>query len=230
MVVDSSTIEFYEGPLGAKYAARYGSAPRLDLVSKLQYKLNLSRQERRLALDVGCGPGQYAQALAERGFEVHLLDASRKMLEMASERLGIPQDRFLPKSIYELDWGYEKSTFDLIFACAMMVHVPRTEAQGIYEAFYQLLKPQGVLFVNFKLGDHSLISVDGRFFEYYRDQSEPERGLRDVGFEVEEVSITYNHTNMYEVPKTIKWANFYCRKLLNGNAEQNRVCSRKNAG
>lgn len=39
-------------------------------------------------LDVGCGPGRHAHALAGRGFEVHGVDVSRRFVELA--RAGAP--------------------------------------------------------------------------------------------------------------------------------------------
>jgi hypothetical protein len=172
-VVDTSTIDFYDSELGLKYVERYGPNPKLIFIANIKDKFNWPSGERRVALDVGCGPGQYAKLLKEQlGFEVKLLDASRKMLEIACSQLGIPTNSFLPMNIFDRGgWGYRDSYFDLIFACAMMVHVPKEYADGIYKIFYRLLKPDGVLFVNFKIGDHSLISEDGRFFEYYRNES-----------------------------------------------------------
>jgi ubiquinone/menaquinone biosynthesis C-methylase UbiE len=42
-------------------------------------------------LDVGCGPGRHAHALAERGIEVHGIDISHDFVELA--RAGAPNDR-----------------------------------------------------------------------------------------------------------------------------------------
>jgi SAM-dependent methyltransferase len=36
-------------------------------------------------LDVGCGPGRHARALAERGIEVHGIDVSRRFVELAND-------------------------------------------------------------------------------------------------------------------------------------------------
>jgi cyclopropane fatty-acyl-phospholipid synthase-like methyltransferase len=36
-------------------------------------------------LDVGCGPGRHAHALAERGFRVHGVDISQRFVDLASE-------------------------------------------------------------------------------------------------------------------------------------------------
>ncbi len=37
-------------------------------------------------LDVGCGPGRHARALAERGIEVHGIDVSRRFVDIANDR------------------------------------------------------------------------------------------------------------------------------------------------
>jgi len=39
-------------------------------------------------LDAGCGPGIYAEWLADRGAKVVALDVSPKMVELAKKRVG----------------------------------------------------------------------------------------------------------------------------------------------
>lgn len=215
-VVNHSTIDFYESELANRHIERYGSNPRLDFVPRLEHILDdWTSDESRIALDVGCGPGQYAELLVKMGFEVKLLDASKRMLELACARLGIPKDSFSATNILDTFWGYPDSYFDLVFACAIMIHVPKEQAKKIYQTFYRLLKPRGVLFVSFKIGDHTLISEDGRFFEYYRHESLLWKELESVGFRVEGVIKTTNYRDMYDSPRQITWANFYCKKEEN---------------
>ena len=71
----------------------------------------------------------------------------------------------------------------------------------------------GVFFVNFKLRDHTLISLDGRYFAYYRDASVPLTMLRNAGFHIDEIALRWNDRTLYDVSKSIQWANFYCRRL-----------------
>ena len=172
----------------------------------------------RKALDMGCGPGQYSKLLEKEGYEVDLADASLQMLRRARERLGKkgPDESELKlklRHIENLQSDYpEREEFDVIFACAMMIHVPRHKAAEVYNQFHRLLRPGGALFVNFKIGDHTLIGIGGRYHGYYRDYRVPWRMLEDAGFLVREISMTFNRKAMYRDAKCIHWANFFCSR------------------
>jgi len=214
-VLEGKMLGFYDGDGGRGYAARYQECPISTFVSRIRDFVKWPRERGmyvdRKAIDVGCGPGHYARIMADEGFAVELVDISVKMLEMASQLLGLSV-RPPARDIYNLKRDFSPASLDLVFACAMMVHVPLDRANDIYQSFYHLLKPGGILFVNYKLGDHSLISADGRFFQYYRDHKIPMNALQETGFVIEEVVTRWNRKNMYGDPKVIQWANFYCKK------------------
>lgn len=211
-VVNKSTIAFYEGTLGDKHIERYAEDPRRSLIYEIQDIFKRRPPAERIALDVGCGAGQYAELLAQMGFKVELLDASTKMLELACARMGLAPNVFTPVNIFDASWGYSDGSFDLIFASAIMIHVPQDKRRHVYSTFRRLLKRDGLLFVSYKIGDHTLISEDGRFFAYYRDQAVAQQELEDHGFRIEGITININNKDMYLVPKLIQWANFYCFK------------------
>jgi len=213
-MVNSSTIAFYESELGDKHVERYAEDPQRSLISVIQYGFGRPAAEKRIALDVGCGPGQYAKLLAQQGFEVKLLDASKKMLGFACAQLGLAPNAFTPVNIFDASWGYPDEYFDLIFASAIMIHVPEDKRDHVYRTFHRLLKRDGLLFVSYKIGDHTLISEDGRFFAYYRDETKPRQELEYYGFriEIELLNYKFDNKDMYLVPKPIQWANFYCVK------------------
>lgn len=211
-VVNSTSKTFYDQMGGEIYTEYYGSRPIKSFVDRLEEFMDLGKDgvNGKKALDVGCGPGQYAELLVEKGFEVELADISKNMLKKASERLDITTPN--PVDIYELSQKFSEETFDLIFACAMMVHVPLDRAKDVCRSFYRLLKSGGILFVNVKLRDHTLISKDGRFYSYYRDHLIPMSMLKETGFSIEELTLRWNRKNLYGDPKEIHWANFYCKK------------------
>jgi SAM-dependent methyltransferase len=214
-VCDTTTVTFYDGHGGVAYAKRYADEPDgLHLLKRAFDIGGWATGGGLTAMDLGCGPGQYALQLKDKGFAVTLVDRSKEMLSRAAAAIGVPTPA--PIDIYRLDDAFpapaSDQRFDLIWACAILVHVPRFESLRVLRTLHRLLKADGVLFVNFKIGDHSLVSHDGRFFEYYRHERAAERLLEAAGFELEEVNRRKNRRNMYGDPKQISWANLYCRK------------------
>lgn len=63
----------------------------------------LSSGPTRRLLEVGCGPGQHARALAEAGFEVVAVDRSPAMIEAATEEPVPPGLRFVRGDMGEVD-------------------------------------------------------------------------------------------------------------------------------
>jgi ubiquinone/menaquinone biosynthesis C-methylase UbiE len=142
------------------------------------------------------------------------------MLKIAHKHLQRDGSPPAARDITDLDNPqlYKDNCFDLLFACAIMVHVPHSEAPEVLRCFYRILRPGGALFVNFKVGDHTLLGLgkepgrDDRYFEYYRHHSLPWTLLEESGFSIDELALRWNHKNMYHDPKKIHWANFYCTK------------------
>lgn len=223
-----ATIRFFDGPGGEVYAKSYEHAPIEDFVTGICRLVENGASRGRKALDMGCGPGQYAELLKNKGYKVELADASIQMLKRAHVRLGekVPSDGELKlrlRRIENLDNDYpdkdypDSEKFDIIFACAMMIHVPRHKAAKVYSEFHRLIRPGGALFVNFKIGDHTLIGIGERYHEYYRDYRVPWRMLEDAGFLVRQISMTFNRKAMYGDAKCIHWANFFCSRAESGS-------------
>ncbi len=175
------------------------------------------KDERPRSLDVGCGGGAYAVELARMGFDVDLLDISEKMLEAAGREMrknGVHGHIRRTFRSDVCDWinGQQEAIYDIVFASAVVIHIPREDLKGLLEGFYRILKPEGLLFINLKVNDHTLISLDDRFFEYYRDYSEPLAMLKSAKFRIEETVLREKTRNMYGTPQHSGWANFYCIK------------------
>lgn len=207
------TRKFYNGPGGDRYAEKYKSDPVVNFASRLEDMFKPRSLQGLKAIDIGCGPGQYAALLQKQGFNVELYDGSAKMLRYAARELGLHKKQ-RPRDYFQLANECGDAAYDLVFACAMMVHVPRRFAPGIYKEFYRILKPGGILFVNFKIGDHSLVSLRGRYYQYYRDREAPWSMLRGAGFGIVEIIERWNHQTYRGLPREIRWVNFYCTKPL----------------
>lgn len=115
-------------------------------------------------LDAGCGSGRDAFAFQKRGFNVTAFDASESLCELASGLLEKPVECM---SFNEIAWQEE---FGAVWACASLLHVPRAELSGSISALIRSLKPGGVMYCSFKLGDEER-NVAGRFFSDMTDDS-----------------------------------------------------------
>ncbi|WP_415886606.1 class I SAM-dependent methyltransferase [Neptuniibacter sp. QD37_6] len=115
-------------------------------------------------LDAGCGSGRDALAFKKQGYKVTAFDASKTLCKLASELLGQTVDcmRFNEMS--------RQGEFDAVWACASLLHVPRTELPDSISALIGSLKPGGVMYCSFKLGDTEC-ERDGRFFTDMTDSS-----------------------------------------------------------
>ena len=217
------TIRFFDGPGGEEYAKRYELEPIEDYVAGICRRVKDEESRKLKVLDIGCGPGQYARLFNRRKqqHKIELVDASIQMLRRAHQNIyeTVPSDGELkPKRIENLRNDYPQGEmFDIVFVCAMMIHVPRHKAPEVYREFYRLIRPGGALFVNFKIGDHTLIGIGNRYHEYYRDYRIPWRMLEEAGFLVDEISMTFNRETMYRDTRRIHWANFFCNRAESGS-------------
>ncbi len=108
-------------------------------------------------LDAGCGSGRDALAFSLMGFNVVAFDASARMVAAARQRAGVPVHQMTFESM-KLD-----QTFDGIWACASLLHVPKDHLSSTLEHLASFLKTAGVLYASFKYGDKEREKV-GRYF------------------------------------------------------------------
>ncbi|GAM70480.1 tellurite resistance protein-related protein [Vibrio sp. JCM 19236] len=109
-------------------------------------------------LDAGCGSGRDSKAFLDKGFQVEALDASEELVKLATKLTGIP----VAHSTF-LNYQADKDSFDGIWACASLLHVPSNELDKTFSHLSQFLKSQGYFYCSFKLGEAEL-DRNGRFF------------------------------------------------------------------
>lgn len=63
-----------------------------------------------------------------------------------------------------------EAEFDGIWACASLLHVPRSEMADVFGRFVRALEPGGIWYLSFKLGDSERIK-DGRLFNDQTEES-----------------------------------------------------------
>ncbi|HKD05903.1 MAG TPA: class I SAM-dependent methyltransferase [Bryobacteraceae bacterium] len=108
-------------------------------------------------LDAGCGSGRDSKAFLNAGYEVVSIDASSKMVAATSALTG---HTALKISFQEMSFVNE---FDGIWACASLLHVPRSMLAAVLLRLEQALKPGGHLYMSFKYGDSERVEA-GRCF------------------------------------------------------------------
>ncbi|MEZ9929683.1 class I SAM-dependent methyltransferase [Vibrio breoganii] len=114
-------------------------------------------------LDAGCGSGRDSKAFLNKGFQVDAFDASAELTKLATELTGleVTQTTFL-------EFQSEPATYDGIWACASLLHVPEEEIPKTITHLLQFLKPHSLFYASFKLGNCS----ETRDGKHYTDMTE----------------------------------------------------------
>ncbi len=108
-------------------------------------------------LDLGCGSGRDSKAFLERGFRVTAVDGSPELCLYAEKVIGQPV-------ICATFQEYEPSeTFDGIWACASLLHLPYVEIAPVLKKLANHLSLDGCLYLSFKYGDFEGVR-NGRYF------------------------------------------------------------------
>jgi SAM-dependent methyltransferase len=128
-------------------------------------------------LDLGCGPGASAAALAKAGLLVDATDASQEMVQMAAQHVGVTAWQAPFDDIDASD------TYDGIWANFSLLHAPRSDMPRHLAALHKALKPGGVFFIGLKLGAGEARDKIGRLYTYY-SQEELDKLLQDAGFTI----------------------------------------------
>ena len=150
--VRDRTIAFYD-----KHAAWYSentvnvdmSKPRDKFLSYLQPGAHI--------LDFGCGSGRDTKAFLEKGYQIDATDGSEEMCKLASSYTGISVRHMLFNDLSAV------LKYDGIWACCSILHLELRDLKDAMIKMCCALKPDGVIYVNFKHGLFSGIE-DGRCF------------------------------------------------------------------
>ncbi|WP_322866761.1 class I SAM-dependent methyltransferase [Aquicoccus sp. G2-2] len=114
-------------------------------------------------LDLGCGPGYYARALAEMGFAVEAWDASREMVALAAEQGAVE----VRQAVFD-DLNAE-ARYDGIWANFSLLHARRADLPGLLARIRRAGKPGMVFHIGMKLGTGEGPDALGRFYAYYQE-------------------------------------------------------------
>ncbi len=96
-----------------------------------------------IVLDYGCGTGTTSCEIANLVKEIHAIDISSKMIEIAKRKAvarKVESINFSQTDIF--DKRYQKESFDVILAFNMLHTV--ADPQDVMQRIYELLKPEGL--------------------------------------------------------------------------------------
>jgi SAM-dependent methyltransferase len=108
---------------------------------------------RELICDLGCGPGQIARYLRNRGANTCGVDLSSEMVEQA-RRLN-PEIPFQQGSMLELH-GIPDGAYGGVAAFYSIVHFTGAEVARALREIRRVLRPNGVLLLAFHIGSETL--------------------------------------------------------------------------
>lgn len=120
--------------------------------------------------DLGCGPGQVARYLHERGVEAMGVDAAAGMITLA-QRLN-PAIPFVQGNMLALD--VPDSTWAGIAAFYSLIHIHRADMPQALAELKRVLRSDGLLLLTFHIGDETihldewwekLVNLDFHFFQ-----------------------------------------------------------------
>ena len=198
MTVDEQTIAFYEG-----HPEDYFSATVSSDLSGVYRRFLTYIPRGGFILDAGCGVGRDSSYFVSQGYDVTAFDPSPAMAVRCRDYAGVPV------SIDSFSSFKSNRTFDGIWACASLLHMPADELPVTLKRLVSFLKPEGIIFASFRYGQGSHRDTDGRFFTDM-DETQAKCVVSDVK-DLELVEL-WCSTARNAAGTTLKWLNLIARR------------------
>lgn len=141
------------------YAEKFGKLTRDYSRKFIQKELDLFAEslKGKKILDLGSGGGRDSLIFKEKGLDPVCADISPKMIEICRKR-------GLKAEIMDMeDIGFEKATFDGVWAHASLLHVPKKKIKPVLKRIAEILKKEGILLACIKEGDFEGMQGDSRY-------------------------------------------------------------------
>lgn len=196
---DTGTLAYYK-----RYAREYKeSTTKLDLRELYEPFLKEILVGGHI-LDAGCGAGRDAKAFLEIGYRVTAIDASPEMAQSATDLTGQHCEVL---SFQKMEF---KERFDGIWACASLLHVPKHEMSNVMHRFIRALKVGGIFYISLKEGEGEGMAEDGRFFNYYTEDS---FRVFLKNFPILQEIAVWKTEELRSQRNAVPWLNFLLRKI-----------------
>jgi ubiquinone/menaquinone biosynthesis C-methylase UbiE len=154
--------------------------PTADSAHGLEYAYYLLGDVRgKAVLDLGCGTGENTVLLARRGAEVHSLDISDSLVELAKKRLVANNIRggvsFHVGSAHEMP--FPDNSFDVVFGMAILHHL---DLELTSREVWRVLRPGGYAIFKEPLRNSRILAFFRKLVPWQHPDLSPfERPLRD---------------------------------------------------
>lgn len=176
------TITYYND----NHIAYYNSTRQIEM-EPLYRKVRKYISNGSNVLDAGCGVGRDTQYFIKHGFKVSSFDASVKMVELCNE---YPFSYCEHKAFSDIEYP---PVFDLVWACASLLHLNNVEFTDAIEKLHRALKSDGYLYFSLKkVVDSS--KKDKRKFYTYSDSFIDE--LLTSNFKMKKVEVWDSGSNL----------------------------------
>jgi len=153
--MNDPTYEYYN----ARAKEFFDETVNLDMGAAYEAFLKLLPKGGKI-LDAGCGSGRDSLYFKKKGYDVVAFDSSGAMVKLASDFIG---SHVLHMTFDDVAFT---EAFDGVWACASLLHVPKSRMEAVMYKLALALKRGGVLYASFKYGDREEIRRDRHFSDY----------------------------------------------------------------
>jgi 2-polyprenyl-3-methyl-5-hydroxy-6-metoxy-1,4-benzoquinol methylase len=145
--------DFQRRAAASAYNALYDRPAMLELLGDV---------DGQAVLDAGCGPGLYAEELANRGASVVGIDQSAGMVELARQRLGARAEFRAHDLSRPLDWLADRS-FDAVVIALVIHHVD--DRRALLRELFRVLRPGGRVVLSTHHPMEDWLRLGGSYFD-----------------------------------------------------------------
>jgi SAM-dependent methyltransferase len=197
------TLAFYDMH-AARYALRTEQADLGQLYDRFLPLLPVGGR----ILDVGCGGGRDLRAFKALGFDCFGVDPSERLAMIAAEFSAC---EVLVARVQDLRFVEE---FDGVWACASLLHLPRSELPLAIARIREALRVNGILFLSMQEGAGESVAADGRFYARYSLNE-----LRAIALSADlDVITQWSTKDTLAGRGTMSWLNLLVRKPAAGES------------
>ena len=148
-----------------------GGIQEWKVVERAHFLSLLQQEGKHSLLEIGTGHGRDSLFFQEQGLKVTGIDISPAMVNLCRQK-GI-----MTVVMDMVDLGFEKDSFDTIYALNSFLHLPKSEFPTVLENVHKVLQPAG----SFYLGLYGGFDFEGiweddfytpkRFFSFHSDEN-----------------------------------------------------------